>query len=208
MADEVEASGFTQDHGYVLAQKDAAITLDGYFETDSTAALNSPSNTEHLTVAYGNNALPAVGDITQSIRGAQSTYSAGSAKDGLQTVNATLKPAQGINTPAEFGVLLADATISANGNQASVDNGASSANGGVGYLHITALSAGDTITVLIEDSPDNAIWSTLITFTLDGSALAAERLTVGGTVDRYVRASYTVTGTAISFPIAAAFIRS
>ncbi|MEM7343003.1 MAG: hypothetical protein AAF485_02060, partial [Chloroflexota bacterium] len=106
-----------------------------------------------------------------------------------------------------WGKLLADASVTANGHQASVDNGVSTSNGGVGILHILGLSAGDTITVKIQDSADDAAWSDLLTFTLDGSAIGAERVAVSGTVERYTRASYTVAGSSVSFPIAAAFIR-
>lgn len=208
---KVDVGGYTQDMSYLIARRDGVIVLDGFFNEDTNrthTALKTlaEGNVSHLvSEAIGDNALPTVGDMTLHLSGAQATYLVNPDLSAAVAVNAEYA-AKG--TPVEYGKLLADATITANGNQASVDNAASSANGGVGYLHITALSAGDTITVLIEDSADDAAWATLITFTLDGTALDAERLTVSGTVDRYVRASYTVTGATISFPIAVGFIRS
>jgi hypothetical protein len=111
-------------------------------------------------------------------------------------------------TALEWGHLLANvsgATIS--GALASLDQAAGSLNGAVGYLFLTGVSAGDTIEVKVQDSPNNSAWADLITFTLDGSVIGAERLTVSGSVGRYVRVSYTITGTDPSFDFAVIFIR-
>lgn len=208
---KVEVGGYTQDMSYLVGRLDGSIVIDGFFsdtsnEThDALKALASGNTTHIVSVATGNNATPAVGDPTFHLNGTQATYTVTPDLNGAVAVNAEYG-AKG--NPLEFGILLADTTVTGNGNQSSVDNGASSSSGGVGFFHITALSAGDTITILIEDSADDAAWSTLITCTLDGTALDAERLTVSGTVDRYVRASYTVTGASISFPIAVGFKRS
>lgn len=210
--DEIPNDAYTQDHRYLAGQADGNITLDGYLDdaagSTHDALKTIANNTSKLvTVALGNNATPAVGDPTASMNCQQMEYTNNPDLTAQMAVNAVFKN-RGTTYGMEWGLLLADTTVTANGNQASVDNGASSADGGVGYLHILALSAGDTITVLIEDSPNNSDWSTLITFTLDGTALDAERLTVAGTVDRYVRVSYTVAGASISFPIAVAFKRN
>lgn len=210
---EQEAGGFTQDMQYLLGRGDSGININGLFsdttgEThDALSTIASGSAASIITVAYGNNALPAVGDPTSSLQAQKLNYVANPNLDGLVAINAKFKTGL-IDQILDNGILLADATVTANGNQASVDNGALTNNGGIGYLHITGLSAGDTITVLIEDSPNDSTWATLITFTLDGTALDAERVAVSGAVDRYVRASYTVTGAAISFPIAVAFKRN
>lgn len=206
---EVEASGYSEDESFVLGQGTSSITLDGMLSVNAAAALDTPSEDEIVSVALGNKALPAVGDPTWCLAGCQPNYTAGSDKAALQTVNVTYRPKKGGDHIIEIGKLLMDSTITANTDGASVDNAASSSNGGAGYAHVTGLSAGDTIATLkIQDSADDAIWADLITFTLDGSALAAERLTVSGTVDRYVRAIATVTGSGISFPVFVTFIRS
>lgn len=207
--DELDESGYEEDKKYRPGQGDGMITLDGYFD-ESTGATHDAIKTVGtdgqvlVTAALGNNATPTLGDITASLMAEQFTYDVNPDLKGLIAANATFKAKGKI---IEYGILLADVTVTANGNQSSVDNGASSANGGVGYLHILGLSAGDTITGKVQHSTDNAAWSDLITFTLDGSALDAERIEVSGTVNRYVRASYTVTGASISFPIAVVFIR-
>lgn len=210
--DEVPNDAYTTDHRYLAGQADGNITLDGYLDDAAGSthdALETIANatSKLVTIALGNNATPTIGDPTASMNCQQMEYTNNPDLTAQMAINAVFKN-RGTTYGMEWGLLLADTTVTANGNQASVDNGASSAGGGVGYLHILALSAGDTITVLIEDSPNNSDWSTLITFTLDGTALDAERLTVAGTVDRYVRVSYTVAGASISFPIVVAFKRN
>lgn len=210
--DEVPNDAYTTDHRYLAGQADGNITLDGYLDDTAGSthdALKTIANatSKLVTVALGNNATPAIGDPTGSMNCQQMAYTNNPDLTAQMAVNAVFKN-RGATYGIEWGLLLADATITANGSQASVDNGGSSADGGVGYLHITSLSAGDTITVLIEDSPNDSAWSTLITFTLDGTTLDAERITVAGTVDQYIKASYTVTGASISFPIAVAFKRN
>lgn len=80
------------------------------------------------------------------------------------------------------------------GNGTSIDNAASSANGGVGVLHVTAYSGLTNIVVKVQHSADDSAWSDLITFTT-ATGVTAERKTVSGTVNRYVRALWDVTGT-------------
>lgn len=66
-----------------------------------------------------------------------------------------------------------------------------------GTLHIWTACASDTYTVVIEDSPDDSTWDTLITFTLDGSAIGSERISVAsGTINKYRRVVATRTGAA------------
>ena len=209
MFDEVEASGYEQDKNYMKGQADSAISIDGYFNkaTGSThealKTLNGDSGVI-VSLALGNNTAPVLGDVTVSLFAEQTNYQPSSDKAGAIGVHADFK-SRGYSL--EFGRLLANATVTANGQQSSVDNTASSANGGVGFLHILGLSAGDTITVKIQHSSNNSTWADLITFTMNGSVIGAERIAVAGTINRYVRASYTVTGSGISFPIVVIFVR-
>lgn len=80
-------------------------------------------------------------------------------------------------------------------NHTTVDQGASSSAGGAGYVQVTAYSGLTNAVIKIQDSPDNAVWSDLIVFATVTAANVAERATVAGTVDRYVRAIVDVTGT-------------
>jgi hypothetical protein len=92
-------------------------------------------------------------------------------------------------------------------NQASVDNSASSANGGSGYMQCTAGSGFSAFEGKIQHSADDSSWADLITFTSSVSDPYAERSTVTGTVNRYLRFTGNVTGSG-TITIFAGFSRS
>lgn len=87
----------------------------------------------------------------------------------------------------------------------SVDNGASSASGGAGYLQVAALNrdSGDDLTVTLRDSPDDAVWSDLQAFTAittdyaddDPDNGTAERIEISGTIERYAACDWVFGGT-------------
>jgi hypothetical protein len=75
----------------------------------------------------------------------------------------------------------------------SVDNGASSPDGGVGYLQVTAFSGWDDLTVKVRHSADDIAYADVLTF----AAIAArgkDRETVAGTVNRHLAMSGTFSG--------------
>lgn len=94
--------------------------------------------------------------------------------------------------------------------QTSVDNGAGTVNGGVGYLHVSAIAGtgSPTLTVIVEHSTDNSSWSTLTTFTA-ATGLTSQELVVaaGTTVNRYLRCRTTISGTLPSFTFVVSFAR-
>lgn len=87
------------------------------------------------------------------------------------------------------------AAETATGNGAAIDRGASSANGGTAVLHATAYATLTNAVVKIQHSPDNVTWADLVTFATV-TTIGAERRSIpaGTTVNRYVRATITVTG--------------
>lgn len=74
------------------------------------------------------------------------------------------------------------------GVESSHNHGGSSANGGRGNLHITAISG--TWTIKIQHSTNDADWSDLITFT-QATAVGGESVAVTGTVNQYLRVTST-----------------
>lgn len=104
------------------------------------------------------------------------------------TVNGTAD--DGVDMGVSLHALTAE-TTSTNGT--SVDNAASSANGGIAALHLTAYSGLTNIVVKVQHSTDNSVWTDLITFTT-ATAVTSERKTIAGTVNRYTRALWTVSG--------------
>lgn len=111
----------------------------------------------------------------------------------------------------DCGVALHDLTPeTAALNFSSVDEAVATANGGVGHLHVSAVS-GTTpnATIKIQHSVDNSAWSDLITFTAV-TAVTSQRveLSAGTTVNRYVRGIISAfTGTTPSATFTMSFAR-
>jgi hypothetical protein len=82
----------------------------------------------------------------------------------------------------------------AGGSATSIDNLAASSNGMHSYLHVTAV--GTTLTVKVQDSADNVTFADLITHTAVTVANEAEEVSVSGTVRRYTKSLWTLTGAA------------
>lgn len=206
MADvTVEGDG---GHRFLTGLDSGSLSLDGVF--DNVAAAGGQD--ESLDTARGASgasvitAAPngfAVGQRVIPISARESNYALSSPVGDAVTFAASWQS----EGQVDVGVALHDLTAeTATGNGASVDNTTSSANGGVANLHVTAASAADSLTVKVQHSPDDAVWADLITFTA-ASASTAERIAVTGTVDRYVRATRTISGTDPSFTYAVAFAR-
>jgi len=196
-------------HKFLPGLDNGSLSLDGVF--DNTAAADGQD--EVLDTARGASsasvitAAPegfAVGKRVIPISARESTYAVSSPVGDAVTFAASWM-AEG---QVDVGVALHDLTAeTATGNGASVDNAASSANGGVANLHVTAVSGTTpSATVKVQHSTDNSAWVDLITHTA-ATAKTAERLTVTGTVNRYVRGTWTITGTTPSFTFALAFAR-
>lgn len=106
----------------------------------------------------------------------------------------------GAGSAPAYGVSLSDlAAVTATANSTSVDNGASTSNGGIAHSHITAVSGtSPTFAVVIQHSTNNSTFTTLASFT-SASTVGSESISFSGTVNRYVRIAYTVGGTSPSF---------
>ena len=88
-----------------------------------------------------------------------------------------------------------------------VDNSASTSDGGVGYIQCTAASGFSGFVGKIRHSSDDVTYSDLLSFTDDVSAPFAERVTVSGTVNRYLSFTGIITGTG-SITVFCGFSRS
>ncbi len=87
-------------------------------------------------------------------------------------------------------------TVIANGQGASLDNGASTNAGANAYLQVTQVSIA-TFTASIQTSPDNLTWTTTGTFlAVSTGNTYTERINFASTVDRYIRAAYLTTSMA------------
>lgn len=105
---------------------------------------------------------------------------------------------QGTNA-LDVGVAIEDfRAVTADGNGTGQDNGASTANGGVAHIHVTAFSGLTSDAITIEHDSDSGFGTaaTLVTFTTV-TGLTSQRVVVaaGTTVNRYLRVVDNVTGT-------------
>lgn len=95
----------------------------------------------------------------------------------------------------EHGKVLQElATKTEDWNGTTLDNSASSSNGGSGYLQV--VSSFGAFTGKIQHSSDGSTWVDLITFTTVTSSPTAQRSTVTGTVNRFLRFTGNVWGEA------------
>lgn len=100
--------------------------------------------------------------------------------------------------PIDYGVSLEDFTaITSDTNGTARDNGAATANGGIGQIHVSAFSGLTSDVVTIEHSVDGSTsWATLVTFaTVSGTTSERVAVDAGTTVRRYLRVVDDVTGT-------------
>lgn len=204
-----EATAFGDDGDkFIPGLRSGSLTLEGMFEgvdgVDGelfTGGLTASDNGFLATVApegfaVGKRTLQAVGDVQGYNIPASVSETVGFTVDCM--------PDDGVDEGVSLHDLTAE-TATANGT--SVDNAASSADGGVGVLHVTAASGGTpSATVKIQHSVDAVAWVDLVTFTA-ATAATSERKVVSGTVNRHVRAQWTIAGTTPSFTFVVAFAR-
>ncbi len=192
---------------YIPGLKDATLSAEGLFDGDADAV------DQVLAAALGADAvvwlhLPAGDGLGKPAKGflaIETSYEVESPVDDVVSVTAEAQSTVG----REHGIVLhALASESATGNGTSVDNSASSANGGSAY--ILATSAGVTsVTGKIQHSADNSSWADLVTMTaIASTGRSAERKIVTGTVNRYLRAVWTNGASAATPPFILAFARS
>jgi hypothetical protein len=120
--------------------------------------------------------------------------SAGRPVNGIQyySLNGDLNGRE-ITSGTHRGVVLANGAsiTSASQTYTAVDNGGASSNGIIANLHITA---SDQSTIAkIQHSVDNSTWVDLVTFASIAAGRGAERKIVTGTVNRYLRATWSGT---------------
>lgn len=76
----------------------------------------------------------------------------------------------------------------------SQDNGASTANGGSGYLQIRAFSGFTGFVAKIRHSADDVTYADLVTFANHTTGIGAQRVTAAGTINRHLAVDGNVTG--------------
>lgn len=178
---------------FLPGQLGGSLAIRGVFDSavgDIVATLQTAATTDGglLTTMFPE--TPAVGSLASFGEGnvSERDYPA-AVKDAVRvTLEGT--PNDGVDMGVTLHVLGAE---TADGNSTNVDNGASTAGGAVGVVHVTAYTGFTSVSLRVQHSPDNSAWSDLITFTAV-TGTTWQRSAVTGTVNRHLRAFWDVTG--------------
>lgn len=195
------------DKEYVAGTRDGTVSLGGFFDGDSGSIHEKLSalagSDTPVPLSWGVSGI-TTGEPASLVDAIQVAYEVPTGVAQVVGVSFEAQAADGV----DWGVSLAPhASRTSSSNESSVDNGASTSNGAVAHLHVTAASGtSPTLDLKVQESADNSTWADLITFT-QATAATAERLHVTGTVERYVRAIWTVGGTSPDFSFAVTFAR-
>lgn len=191
---------------YITGLQDGTMSLSGMFdgaldaEDDKLTALIGANAGAPLSVALSG--VSTVGTPILSMLGKLTSYEISAPVGDVVSVSAEFQADGGVGGAKSLHALAAE---TATGNATSVDNGASTTNGGQAVLHVTANTMNNNTVFKVQHSADNSTWADLATFsTVATTVTTSERVEVASatTVNRYIRASWTASGTgSITFHI-------
>ena len=180
---------------YITGQKAGMVSFEGLWEGTVVGVTNT------IDVAFGDGLAGAESIITVGSEGAgigrraklllanETSYEITGAIADVVSITAEAEATGGL----DGGVLLAaQQAVTATVANASVDNAASSANGGVAHLHVTTNTRDGAVTVKVQHSANNSTWADLVTFTNTTAATTTSQrveVAAGTTVNRYLRAN-------------------
>lgn len=216
---DITAFGATS-RSFLLGLANGTLSLGGMWSGDTDGS------DEELQALLGNTTTPLVtvcedagtiGNSATLAKAHETSYTISNPVGDVSTVTADFQGSTDAVTNLTYGVaggkqLTTGASIAFGslGNLTGVDNSASSANGGVGVLHVPANTIGGGVTTIkIQHDSSSGFGSAadLITFTTVGaSTKTSEMVAVSGTINRYVRATASTAGSsgAITFMVSLA----
>lgn len=199
------AAGFKT---YVIGLQDAALSLSGMFDGSAGAVdetLRSAFTSDLRDPVSVSPALEAVGAIAYLVDAHSGSYDVTSPVADVVSISSDVQ-AEGRIDRGVF--LTTGAAITESGSGASVDNTSQTTNGGIAHLHVSENDLDDTITVRVQQSADNVSWADLVTFdVVPAATTVSQRLAVTGTINRYLRADFTVAGSTGSATVHVALAR-
>ena len=214
---ETTAFGDT-NKSYLLGLRNGSLSMSGMWSADTDGsdeelqALLGNATTPILTVREGSAAIGSGAVIAQAN---ETNYAISSPVADVHTVSAEFECTPNQVSNLTFAIaggvqLTAGASIAHGslGNLSSVDNSASSANGGAATLHIPTNTVDGNTTIKVQHSANDASWADLLSFTVVGASTKTSELkAVSGTVNRYLRATASTAGSSGSITFMIAFAR-
>lgn len=173
------------DETYLAGLGSGSLSMNGLFDGTANASdvelwdALAASSGKVVTIGHGG---LAIGNGVTMLSGRITSHNVQAPTNDAVRLSASWTADGGVRGGVALHDLTAETTT---GNFASVDQGASSAFGGIGHLHVTAFS-GTNIDIRIQDSANNSTWADLIAFS-SVTGVTQQRSTVAGTIDRYVR---------------------
>lgn len=181
---------------YITGLSDGTLSLGGMFEGSANAI------DQELTDVFGVNAgmvisvAPtgslAIGNRVLSLTGKLTSYEISSPVGDVVSASSEFQADEGIGS----AVSLHNGASTTSGNNASVDNATSTSGGGFATIHVLANTINNNSVFKVQHSADNSTWADLVTFsTVATTVKTAERVEVSSTVNRYIRSTFTTSGT-------------
>lgn len=199
------ASGFKT---YVVGLQDAALSLSGLFDGSAGAVdetLQGAFTSDLRDPVTVSPEFEKVGAPAYLVDAHTGSYDVTSPVADVVSVSSDIQ-AEGRIDRGVF--LTASAAISSTSSGAAFDGGAATTNGGIAHLHVSENTRDGIITVKVQHSADNVAWVDLVTFTaVPATTTTSQRSVISGTINRYVRADYTVAGSTGSATVHVALAR-
>src|ERR1035438_3909653 len=166
-------------HSRLGLQRDGMMSFTEFFDVANAHPVLSALPRADTQMMFLVPAL-AVGGAVASLNAKQVNYDPTRAANGELTVKTE---GQGNSFGLEWGLTLTaglrtDTTAT---NGASLNNAAATNFGAQSYLQVTAFT-GTSVTVTVQQSPDNATWNTLLAFTAVSAAPAFQRVATAAAV--------------------------
>lgn len=190
---------------YIAGLRDGGLDLKGLYDGSANAVharLKTEVGSVDRLVTYAPEGL-TLGYPAIVLRSLASKYAVKSQVGGLIEVSARFDAQAGLGGSIDLNAksLQPLTAVTGTGNGSSVDNAASSANGGIGVLHVVAFTGTDA-TIKIQHSADDITYADLVTFTAaTGVGAEAVQSAAGTSVNRYLRRNITGTFTSITFAL-------
>jgi hypothetical protein len=180
---------------YVTGAKDGTITLGGFFDRTADAVIQ-PLIASDIVIAVGVDGTDATKRVTFA-NGNITNYGVSAPVGDIVAVS--------MDFQADTGLHVGTSTASGTAR----DNSTSTANGGAGFLIVTASSGtSPTLDAKITHSADDSTYADLVTFTqATGTTQEVKTVAKGTTVNRYLKAEFTLGGTNPSFTAVVGFGR-
>lgn len=210
----------SSSRAFIASQASGTLSFAGLIDATNTAgtsdkefeAILGSATHPVLTVAIEGG---TIGNRAVIARANETSYTMATPVADVNSLTADFQCSADPANNIEFGVasavqLTTGASIAHGslGNLASVNNGASSTNGGAALLHVPTNTVDGATTIKVQHSADNAVWADLVAFTAVGASTITSQLSaVTGTVNQYLRVTASTAGSSGAITFMVSFAR-